>query len=93
MTLRDDEVRSLAQIERSLTETDPRLARQLAELRPLTPGSVVALISGCLAMHASGIVIAVDGAEMDSPVTAVIGAVLATGFPALAVWHLWWRRR
>jgi hypothetical protein len=93
MTLRDEERRSLAAIERSLTETDPQLARRLAELSPLTPGSVAALITGCLAMHASGIVIAVAGAEIDSPTTAVIGAVLATGFPALAVWHLWWRRR
>jgi Protein of unknown function (DUF3040) len=92
MTLRDDELRSLAEIERSLTETDPTL-RRLAELRPLTPGSAVALISGSLAMHVSGIVIAVAGAGIDSPATVVIGVVLATGFPALAVWHLWWRRR
>ncbi|MFI9382366.1 DUF3040 domain-containing protein [Kutzneria sp. NPDC052558] len=93
MTLRDDELRSLAQIERSLTETDPRLARRLAELRPLTLGTVLAMLAGCVAMHASGIVIAVSGAEIGSPVTVVIGAALATGFPALAVWHLWWRRR
>ena len=92
MTLRDDELRSLAEIERSLTETDPTLCR-LAELRPLTPGSAAALISGSLAMHASGIVIAVAGAGIDSPATVVIGVVLATGFPVLAVWHLWWRRR
>lgn len=92
MTLRDDELRSLAEIERALTETDPTLCR-LAELRPLTPGSAAALISGSLAMHASGIVIAVSGAGIDSPATVVIGALLATGFPALAVWHLWWRRR
>lgn len=93
MTLRDDELRSLAAIERSLTESDPHLARRLAELRPLTPGSALALVSGCLAMHASGIVIAVSGAQIDSPTTVVIGAALATGFPALAWWHLWWRRR
>ena len=93
MTLRDDELRSLAEIERSLTTTDPNLARKLAELRPLTPGSAAALIAGCLAMHASGIVIAVSGAEISSAATVAIGAVLATGFPALAVWHLWWRRR
>jgi hypothetical protein len=93
MTLRDDELRSLAEIERSLTATDPNLARKMAELRPLTPGSAAAMIAGCLAMHASGIVIAVAGGEIDSPATVVIGAALATGFPALAVWHLWWRRR
>ncbi|GAA3438107.1 DUF3040 domain-containing protein [Kutzneria kofuensis] len=93
MTLRDDELRSLAEIERSLTATDPDLARRLAELRPLTPGSAAALIAGSLAMHASGIVIALAGARIDSPVTAAIGAALAIGFPALAVWHLWWRRR
>jgi hypothetical protein len=93
MTLRDDELRSLAEIERSLTATDPRLSRKLAELRPLTPGSAAALITGSVAMHASGIVIAVAGAGIDSPATVAIGAALATGFPALAVWHLWWRRR
>lgn len=93
MTLRDEERQSLAAIERSLIESDPRLARRLAELSPLTPGSVVAMVAGCLAMNASGIVIAVAGAEVDSSVTAVIGAVIATGFPALAVWHLWLRRR
>ncbi|MFC0548816.1 DUF3040 domain-containing protein [Kutzneria chonburiensis] len=92
MTLRDDELRSLAEIERLLTETDPKLSR-LAELRPLTPGSTAALISGSLAMHASGIVIAVSGAGIGSPATVAIGSVLAVGFPALAVWHLWWRRR
>lgn len=92
MTLRDDELRSLAEIERSLTETDPTLNR-LAELRPLTPGSTASLIIGCAAMNASGIVIAVSGAGIDSPATVVIGVALATGFPVLAVWHLWWRRR
>jgi hypothetical protein len=93
MTLRDDERRSLAAIERSLIESDPHLARLLVELVPLTRGTVAAMLGGCLAMHAGGIVIAVTGAEIDSPVTAVIGALLATGFPALAGWHLWWRRR
>ena len=92
MTLRDDELRSLAEIERSLIETDPRLAR-IAELRPLTRGSVLATLGGCLGMHASGIVIALSGAGIDSPATVVIGAGLAAGFPALAGWHLWWRRR
>ena len=92
MTLRDEELRSLAEIERSLEETDPHLVR-LAGLRPLTPGSVVALIAGCLSMHASGIMIAVIGGEIGSPATAVIGAGLAAGFPVLAVWHLCWRRR
>lgn len=92
MTLRDDELRSLLEIERDLTETDPDLVR-LSELRPLTPASVVALLSGCLAMLASGIVIAVAGAGVGSPLTAVLGAGIATGFPTLAAYHLWWRRR
>ncbi|MFC0433793.1 DUF3040 domain-containing protein [Kutzneria buriramensis] len=92
MTLRDDESRSLLEIERDLTETDPDLVR-LFDLRPLTSSSVAALIAGCLAMLASGVVISVAGADVDSPLTAVIGAGIATGFPALAVYHLWWRRR
>jgi hypothetical protein len=53
----------------------------------------VALLSGCLAMLASGIVIAVAGAGVGSPLTAVLGAGIATGFPTLAAYHLWWRRR
>jgi hypothetical protein len=93
MTLRDDEQRSLAAIERSLTRSDPRLAWRLAEVRTFTPGSVRALISGCAAMHAGGVVIAVASAEVDSLVSVVIGAGLAIGFPGLALWHLWWRWR
>lgn len=93
MTLRDDEMRSLAEIERCLVQSDPHLARRLVELRPLTPASVLALVCGSLAMHASGVVIAVAGAGVGSALTAVIGAGIAAGFPALAAYHLWWRRR
>jgi hypothetical protein len=93
MALRDDERRKLAEIERELAQADPRLAHRLAELRPLTRGSATALVAGALAMLASGLIMMVVGVQLASPVLVVIGALLSAGFPALAGWHLWWRRR
>lgn len=89
MTLRDEELRTLAEIEREFLRTDPRFHRLFTTRRRLPPGST-ALILSSLAMHVAGLVIAVAGVASAGAV--LIGTAIAVGFPTMAIWHVWLRR-
>jgi Flp pilus assembly protein TadB len=80
MALADDEQRRLADIERDLAKDDPRLARRLAERKPVTAG----LVANAVMLLGIGLVIIVVGAGQGKPLVIAIGVIMAVIVPILA---------
>ncbi len=95
MALRDQEIRQLAEIERGLTEGDPRFAstvRKLNGRRPAVPravGDVLVL----LATYVVGLATIVLGVWWSSVIIVALGAVVTASMPVLVAWRalLKWR--
>lgn len=92
MSLRDDEQRRLAEIERRLSEEDPHLARRLATLRPFGPSRVALGIAVMVVSLVAGLVIAALGSELNSVPVGIVGVALAIILPTVLIWRLWLRK-
>ena len=86
MALRDDEQRTLTEIERCLVEEDPRLAHQFAE-RPAA-GALATVIAGVVLTFGTGLAVLAMGIRLASPTLVLVGVVATAAFPALAGWVL-----
>lgn len=89
MKLSDDEERRLAELERALAGSDPRLERSLSRMRAgwVRLRWVLAMAAGI----ALGVSLAVVGDLLAITACLVAGVVLTAAVPALAV--IWWARR
>lgn len=85
--MRDHEQRQLDEIERQLTEENPRLARRLATFRPLPASSLVAGVVGLFILLTTGLVIMVVGVQLSAPVVIALGALITAVVPATIGWH------
>jgi heme A synthase len=89
VALRDQEIRQLAEIERGLTEGDPRFAatvRKLNARRPRVPRAVRnALV--LLATYLVGLTTVIAGTWWSSVVLLALGAVITAAMPVLVGWR------
>jgi DUF3040 family protein len=89
VALRDQEIRQLAEIERGLTEGDPRFAatvRKLNARRPRVPRAFRnALV--LLATYLVGLITLIAGTWWSSVVLLVLGAVITASMPVLVGWR------
>ncbi|EHR60336.1 DUF3040 domain-containing protein [Saccharomonospora cyanea] len=91
MTLRDDERRRLVEIERGLSEDDPRLARRLAHFgSDHLSRQVVTFVALC-ACFVVGLALVAAGAQLRFWPVSALGAVLAVVVPAVVTWRVWLR--
>ncbi|EID53012.1 DUF3040 domain-containing protein [Saccharomonospora xinjiangensis] len=91
MALRDDEQRRLAEIERRLSEDDPRLARRLAHLgSAYLSRSIVTFVALC-ACFVAGLALVAAGTQLRFWPVSIIGIVLAVGVPTVVTWRVWLR--
>ncbi|MCS7478465.1 DUF3040 domain-containing protein [Umezawaea endophytica] len=94
MALRDQEIRQLAEIERRLTEGDPRFAatvRKLNGRRPRAPRAVRDVVV-LLATYLVGLAVIVLGTWWSSVVVVAVGAVVTASLPVLVgyrAFHAW----
>lgn len=86
MALRDDEQRTLTEIEQCLVEEDPRLAHQFAK-RPAA-GSLATVIAGVVLTFGTGLAVLTLGIRLASPALVLLGVVATAAFPALVGWGL-----
>jgi len=92
MALHDEEQRILTEIERQLAAENPRLARRLAELRPMrVPGMVLALLCA-LAAPVLGLFLLVVAAQSQVALLFVIGTVFTSVIPTALLWRVWLHR-
>jgi hypothetical protein len=89
VALRDQEIRQLAEIERGLTEGDPRFAatvRKLNARRPRVPQAFRnALV--LLATYLVGLTTLIVGTWWSSVVLLALGAVITASMPVLVGWR------
>lgn len=86
MALRDDEQRTLTEIERHLVEEDPRLAHRFVE-RPAA-GSLASVIAGVVLTFGAGLAVLASGIRLASPALVLVGVIVTTAVPALVGWVL-----
>ncbi|HEX6340676.1 DUF3040 domain-containing protein [Umezawaea sp.] len=96
MALRDQEIRQLAEIERGLTEGDPRFAATVRKLNGRT-SRVPRAVRGVLVLLATylvGLAVIVLGTWWSSVVLVAVGAVVTASMPALVAYRAYraWRR-
>jgi len=91
MALRDEEQRTLTEIERHLVEEDPKLANQFAGHS--STRSLMIVTTGVVVTFAAGIAVLITGIQLASPLLVLVGVIFTMAFPALTGWALSSRRR
>jgi Protein of unknown function (DUF3040) len=89
VALRDQEIRQLAEIERGLTEDDPRFAstvRKLNGRRPAVPRAVRDVLV-LLATYLVGLTTIVLGVWWSLAILVALGAVVTASMPVLVGWQ------
>lgn len=91
VTLRDDEQRRLAEIERGLSEDDPWLARRLAHFGSAHLSRQVVTFVALCACFVGGLALVAAGAQLRFWPVSALGAVLAVVVAPGVTWWVWLR--